>query len=51
VKGKDGGIKTFVMPDDLWMALREQALRERTSASEIIRRLVAGYLKVKRGRK
>lgn len=38
-------MKTIVMPDDLWVKLRERALKERTSASEIIRRLVSEYLK------
>jgi hypothetical protein len=42
----------IVMSDDQWLALRMQALKERTSASEIIRRLVADYLKkVKKGAK
>jgi predicted CopG family antitoxin len=36
---------TIVMEDDLWTELRMQALREKTSASEIIRRLVSDYLK------
>jgi predicted CopG family antitoxin len=50
-KGKKGGEKvrtttpTIVMDDDLWTELRMQALREKTSASEIIRRLVSDYLK------
>jgi predicted CopG family antitoxin len=35
----------IVMPDDLWLELRMQALKERTSASEIVRRLVSDYLK------
>jgi predicted CopG family antitoxin len=35
----------IVMPDDLWIELRMQALKERTSASEIVRRLVSDYLK------
>jgi len=34
-----------VMPDDLWLELRMQALKEKTSASEIVRRLVSDYLK------
>jgi len=38
-------VKTIVMPDNLWMKLRERALKEHTSASEIIRRLVSDYLK------
>jgi hypothetical protein len=41
-----------VMPDDLWLELRMQALKEGTSASEIVRRLVSDYLrKVKKGGK
>jgi len=36
---------TIVMDDDLWSELRMQALRERRSASEIIRKLVFQYLK------
>ena len=50
-KGKKGGEKvrpttpTIVMEDELWTELRMQALREKTSASEIIRRLVSEYLK------
>jgi predicted CopG family antitoxin len=50
-RGKQGGEKvrtttpTIVMEDDLWTELRMQALREKTSASEIIRRLVSDYLK------
>lgn len=36
---------TIVMEDELWTELRMQALREKTSASEIIRRLVSDYLK------
>jgi predicted CopG family antitoxin len=50
-RGKKGGEKvrtttpTIVMEDDLWTELRMQALREKTSASEIIRRLVSDYLK------
>jgi len=34
-----------VMPDDLWLELRMHALKEKTSASEIVRRLVSDYLK------
>ncbi len=46
-KPKKGGenVKTIVMPDEQWAELRMQALRERRSASDIIRRLVTGYLK------
>jgi hypothetical protein len=56
-RGKKGGEKvrtttpTIVMEDDLWTELRMQALREKTSASEIIRRLVSDYLKQKKGGK
>ena len=38
------GTPNIVMPDDLWLELRMQALKERTSASEIVRRLVSDYL-------
>jgi len=44
-KGGDKNVKAIVMADELWVELRMQALRERTSASNIIRRLVTGYLK------
>jgi len=44
-KGGDKNVKAIVMEDELWVELRMQALRERTSASNIIRRLVTGYLK------
>ncbi len=50
-KGKKGGDKpkmttpTIVMEDEMWTELRMQALREKISASEIIRRLVSDYLK------
>jgi predicted CopG family antitoxin len=48
-KKGDGKVRTttptIVMDDDLWTELRMQALREKTSASEIIRRLVSDYLK------
>lgn len=44
-KGGDGNVKTIVMPEDLWTELRMQSIREKTSASEIIRRLVTEYLK------
>ncbi len=47
-KGGDKNVKAIVMEDGLWVELRMQALRERTSASEIIRRLVTGYLKKSR---
>jgi len=36
---------TIAMDEDLWTELRMQALRERTSASAIITRLVSDYLK------
>ena len=51
---KKGGdtVKTIVMPDDLWLELRMQALKEKTSASEILRRLASDYLKkAKKGEK
>ena len=46
-KKKGGGVvvRTIVMEDDLWTPLRVRAVEEKTSASEIIRRLVAEYLK------
>jgi len=43
-KGGDG-VKTIVMPDGLWVKLRVRSIQEKTSASEIIRRLVSEYLK------
>ena len=54
VTKKKGGdtVKTIVMPDDLWLELRMQALKEKTSASEILRRLASDYLKkAKKGEK
>jgi len=36
---------TTVMEEPLWDELRIQAIREKTTASEIISRLVAAYLK------
>jgi hypothetical protein len=51
-KVKKPSTPNVVMSDDLWLELRMQALRERTSASEIIRRLVTDYLKkTKKGEK
>ncbi len=50
-KGKKGGEKikkttpTIVMEESLWFDLKDYATRHRTTASEIIGRLVAGYLK------
>ena len=42
----------IVMSEDLWLELRMQALKEKTSASEIVRRLVTDYLrKAKKGGK
>ncbi len=35
----------IVIEDEVWAELRMQAIRERTSASEIVRRLVADYLR------
>jgi len=49
-KGKKGGAKvkkttpTIVMEESLWFDLKDYATRHRTTASEIIGRLVAGYL-------
>ncbi len=51
-KGKKGGEKikkttpTIVMEESLWFDLKDYATRHRTTASEIIGRLVAGYLKM-----
>ena len=49
---KKGGAKkmkiTMVMEEPLWDELRIQAIREKTTASDIIGRLVAGYLKKSR---
>ncbi len=39
---------TMVMEEPLWDELRIQAIREKTTASDIIGRLVAGYLKKSR---
>ena len=36
---------TIVMEESLWFDLKDYATRHRTTASEIIGRLVAGYLK------
>jgi len=36
---------TITLDDKSWQRLRMQALKEKTSASAIIDRLVAGYLK------
>ncbi len=48
-KTKKGGGKkvkiTTVMEEPLWKELRIQAIKEKTSAGEIIGRLVADYLK------
>jgi hypothetical protein len=45
-KRKRGGVvRTIVMEDELWTQLRVKAVEEKTSASEIIRRLVSEYLK------
>ena len=44
-KGGDGIVKSIVMPDGLWTDLRMQSIREKRSASEIIRKLVSEYLK------
>ena len=38
-------MRTIVMPDGLWTDLRMQSIREKRSASEIIRKLVSEYLK------
>jgi len=45
-KQKKGGgdVKTIVMPDELWTDLRMQSVKEHRSASDIIRKLVSGYL-------
>ena len=50
-KGKKGGEKikkttpTIVMEESLWFDLKDYATRHRTTSSEIIGSLVAGYLK------
>ena len=44
-KGGEGTVKSIVMPDELWTELRMQSLKERRSASDIIRKLVGDYLK------
>ena len=50
-KGKKGGewvkktTPTIVMEESLWFDLKDYATRHRTTASEIIGRLVTGYLK------
>jgi len=44
-KGGDRHVKTIVMPDELWTDLRMQSIREKRSASDIIRKLVSEYLK------
>ena len=42
---------TIVMEESLWFDLKDYANRHKTTASEIIGRLVAGYLKTKKGGK
>jgi hypothetical protein len=42
---------TIVLSDGLWTDLRKQALEEKRSASDIIRGLVADYLKKVKARK
>ena len=37
-------VRTVVIPDHLWDALRIESIREKRSASEIIRQLVNDYL-------
>ncbi len=44
-KGGEGPVKSIIMPDELWTDLRMQSIREKRSASEIIRKLVSEYLK------
>ena len=44
-KGGEGTVKSIIMPDELWTDLRMQSIREKRSASEIIRKLVSEYLK------
>jgi len=54
LKGKKGGewvkktTPTIVMEESLWFDLKDYANRHKTTASEIIGRLVAGYLKTKK---
>ena len=38
------GLASIVIDEELWAELRMQAIREKTSASEICRRLIADYL-------
>jgi len=44
-KGGEGTVKSIIMPDELWSKLRVRSIREKRSASEIIRKLVSEYLK------
>ena len=41
--------RTLYLDADLWTRLRLQAVKESSSASKIIERLVEAYLKTKRG--
>jgi hypothetical protein len=45
MKDQQGKIRTVVIPDDLWEDLRVASIREKRSASNIIRQLVGEYLK------
>ena len=38
-------MRAIVMPDELWDRIRMQSLKEKRSASDIIRTLVSEYLK------
>jgi hypothetical protein len=39
-----GKVRAVIVPDKLWDDLRMQSLREKRSASDIIRQLVSEYL-------
>jgi len=45
MKDKVLKVRTVVMPDDLWDALRVESIHQKRSASDIIRELVSDYLK------
>lgn len=47
MKEQASKVRTIVVPDNLWEKLRMQSIREKRSASDIIRDLVAAYLKKK----
>ena len=49
-KEQGSKVRAVVMPGDLWERLRIQSIREKRSASEILRELVAKYLDKKEDR-